>query len=96
MNARLDCSDIINYERYPIDLADDPRRQAAVEKIRAELADGGCAVIREFFSAAGLAALVSEAEAPGMIGSKERVMNLYGKVTEKHDQRRVFADGLVD
>jgi len=43
-----------------------------------------------------LVLIMSFAEAPGMIGSKERVMNLYGKVTEQHEQREVFADGLND
>ena len=40
--------------------------------------------------------IMSFAEAPGMIGSKERVMNLYGKTTKEHEQRQVFADGLSD
>ena len=63
MNAPLECRDLIDAERYPIDLLDDPRRQAVVEQVRAELADDGCAVIRGFFSTAGLAALTAEAEA---------------------------------
>ena len=40
--------------------------------------------------------IMSFADAPGMIGSMERVKNLYGKVTEAHAERQVFADGLVD
>lgn len=63
MASPLDCRKIINYERYAIDIMDDPRRQAVIELIRAELAEDGCAVIREFFSADGLGALVAEAEA---------------------------------
>ncbi len=43
-----------------------------------------------------LVLIMSFAESPGMIGSKERVKNLYGKVTEAHDERRGFADGLID
>ncbi len=62
MRAPLICGDIINHERYPIDRADDPHRRTAVEQVRAELATDGCAVIRDFFSEAGLAALVDEAE----------------------------------
>ena len=43
-----------------------------------------------------LVLIMSFADAPGMIGSKERVKKLYGKVTAQHEQRQVFADGLVD
>ena len=43
-----------------------------------------------------LVLIMSFAEAPGMVGSKERVMHLYGKTTKEHDQRQVFADGLAD
>ena len=63
MTTQLECCDLIDYERYPIDLPDDPRRQQVVDQVRAELADDGCAVIRGFFSADGLAALTAEAEA---------------------------------
>ena len=31
-----------------------------------------------------------------MIGSRERVQNLYGKTTDAHLEQRVRADGLVD
>lgn len=73
------CREIINHERYPIDLADDPRRQTAVEQVRAELATDGCAVIRDFFSEAGLAALVDEAEArkPQAYYSPSKYNNVY-------------------
>ena len=63
MNTPLSCKELINYDRYPIDLRQDSRRRAAVEQVRGELAADGCAVIREFFSPAGIEALVSEAEA---------------------------------
>jgi len=63
MQIPIDCGEIIHSERYPIDLVDDPRRQAAVDQVRTQLASDGCAVIRNFFSEAGLAALVNEAEA---------------------------------
>lgn len=55
--------DIINSDRYPIDLLDDPRRQRAVDAVRQSLAEDGCAVIRNFFSEEGLKALIEEAEA---------------------------------
>ncbi|MEQ8665958.1 MAG: hypothetical protein RIC16_09545 [Rhodospirillales bacterium] len=63
MQTPLNHRDIINYELYPIDRLNDPRRQAAVDHVRSELADDGCAVIRNFFSDAGLDALTGEAEA---------------------------------
>ncbi len=73
------CSEIINYKCYPIDLAGDPRREVAVEQVRAELADDGCAVIREFFSKDGLAALVEEAEVrkPHAFYSPSKNNNVY-------------------
>ncbi len=79
MRASLICSEIINHQRYPIDLADDPRRQTAVEQVRAELATDGCAVIRDFFSEAGLAVLVDEAEArkPQAYYSPSKYNNVY-------------------
>ena len=79
MQTRLDCSEIINYQRYPIDLADDPRRRAAVDRVRAELASDGCAVVRNFFSQAGLAALLAEAEArkPQTYYSPSKACNVY-------------------
>ncbi len=40
--------------------------------------------------------IMSFAEKPGMIGSRERVQDLYGKITDAHRQARVRADGLVD
>ncbi|MEM6987370.1 MAG: hypothetical protein AAF499_12625 [Pseudomonadota bacterium] len=63
MTPQLTPTDIINHARYPIDLLSDSRRAAAVDQVRTELAADGCAVIRDFFSPAGLTALVDEAEA---------------------------------
>ena len=61
MQQPLAIAEIIDHERYPIDRVDNPRRQAAVEQVRGALAADGCAVIRNFFSEAGLAALLGEA-----------------------------------
>ena len=58
----MNCSDIINRDRYPIDQIESAKRQTVVDEVRAELAKDGCAVIRDFFSHEGLAALVNEAE----------------------------------
>ena len=40
--------------------------------------------------------IMSFTEQPGVIGSKERVQDLYGKTTEAHEQQRVRSDALVD
>jgi len=61
MPQSLAFNEIINHELYPIDQAGDPRREGIVEQVRQQLADDGCAVIRNFFSEAGLAALLAEA-----------------------------------
>lgn len=61
MSSELNCSQIINHDRYPIGEYDNPLRTAAIEQVRAELAEDGCAVVREFFSPAGLEALLDEA-----------------------------------
>ncbi len=63
MTKYLDCRDIIKHDLYPIDQPEHPLRRAVVEQVRSELAVDGCAVIRGFFSDAGLAALLAEAEA---------------------------------
>ena len=51
MSIDLDCTEIINHPRYPIDELDDPRRETTIEQVKSQLADDGCAVIRDFFSA---------------------------------------------
>ena len=61
MSSSLDHTEIINHALYPIDDVDDPRRKAIVQQIRLELADDGCAVIPNFFSASGLEVLLTEA-----------------------------------
>ncbi len=79
MNAPLECRDVIDSDRYPIDRPDDPRRQRVVDQVRTELADDGCAVIRGFFSEAGLAALTAEAETrkPQAYYSPRSLCNVY-------------------
>ncbi len=75
----LACQEIIDHDRYPIDRPGDPRRAAAVADVRAALADDGCAVIRGFFSPAGLAALRAEAlaRAPRAHYSARKACNVY-------------------
>jgi len=61
MSIDLGCTKIINHAHYPIDELDNPGRQAIIEQVKSQLADDGCAVIHDFFSAAGLEALLAEA-----------------------------------
>ena len=53
--------EIINYESYPIDLPDHPVRMAVIERVQAELAEDGCALLKNFLSPGGLEALLGEA-----------------------------------
>ncbi len=79
MSTTLSCQQIINHDRYPIDEYDNPRRQAAIDQVRAELAEDGCAVVREFFSPEGLTALLDEADArkPNTYFSPKKECNVY-------------------
>jgi len=40
--------------------------------------------------------IMSFTEEPGVIGSKQRVQQLYGKTTAAHDQKKIRSDGLRD
>lgn len=53
--------DLIDRGRYPIH-EDGPARDAVLAKVRADLAQDGCAVIKGFLTPAGVAALAEEAE----------------------------------
>ena len=79
MQQPLECNEIINHALYPIDRADDPRRQATVEQVRSQLEADGCAVIRNFFSEAGLTALLGEAieREPKTYFSPSKECNVY-------------------
>ena len=63
MPPSLDQTEIINHAQYPIDKPNDPGRQAIIEQVKSDLADDGCAVIRDFFSPSGLSTLLAEANA---------------------------------
>jgi len=59
----MNCQQIINHQAFPIDQPENPSRAQIVKQVQAELAEDGCAIIRNFFSEAGLQALIAEAEA---------------------------------
>jgi hypothetical protein len=52
----------INHSDYPIDDSNHPERRLIVDRVRAALAQDGCAVIRSFINPDGLRALLSEAQ----------------------------------
>lgn len=57
----MTASRFIDLERYPID-RDGPARDAVIARVRAQLAEDGCAVLKGFLTRAGIAALTEEAE----------------------------------
>jgi hypothetical protein len=61
MKPETSCREIIDHESYPLDDIDNPLRQQTVDRVRADLAEDGCAVIRHFISDTGLQQLLSEA-----------------------------------
>jgi len=72
-------SAIVNSKDYPIDQTEHPKRQEIIEQIKAELAEDGCAVIRDFLSPEGLGALLAEAEErkPQAFYSAKKDCNVY-------------------
>lgn len=54
-------ADLIDYARYPI-ARSGPERDALLGRVRADLARDGCAVIKQFLTPIGIAALASEAD----------------------------------
>lgn len=79
MTESLAPRQIINHESYPIDDIANPARQTVIDQVRSELAEDGCAVIRNFYSAAGLQALLSEASErkPMTYYSPDKLCNVY-------------------
>lgn len=54
---------LLDHARYPIDELANPLRKSAIDKVRAELAIDGCALLKGFLSEAGLESLLGEAQA---------------------------------
>lgn len=57
----FDARELIDLNRYPID-QDGPHRDALLASVRSDLAKDGCAVLKGFLSAKGIAALSAEAD----------------------------------
>lgn len=76
---KLSCNELIDRRLYPIDELENPKRAAIIAAVRGELKADGCAVIRNFFSPNGLAALLTEARArkEQAYYSKKTTCNVY-------------------
>ena len=61
MNTAFSCNEMIN-SYYAVDQPGHPSRQKTISLVQEELANDGCAVIRNFFSEEGLNALLGEAQ----------------------------------
>lgn len=98
MNQSFDLRALIDHARYPIDEPDNPARQVCIDHIRAELAEDGCAVVKQFLSAEGLQQLLSEAEerAPQAYFSPSKRTNAYFSADDPSlpadHPRRIFMD----
>jgi hypothetical protein len=79
MNSPDHCREIIDHAAYPLDELDNPLRQQTVAQIRAELAEDGCAVIRNFLSPIGLRRFMAEAQdrMPQAYYSDSKMCNVY-------------------
>ena len=71
--------EIINHDDYPVDDMDDPKHQLTIDQIRSELADDGCAVIKNFISDSGLQMLLAEvlARKDQAYYSPKKICNVY-------------------
>ncbi len=63
-------AELINLAAYPIHEPDGATYTGLVERVRAELADDGCAVLKGFLSAQGINALTDEADAAAVHGHR--------------------------
>lgn len=88
--------DLIDYGRYPID-REGSAREALLAEVRRDLARDGCAVIKQFLTAKGIAALAQEAEAVAEKGHRSfNRTNVYFTKDDPslapEDPRRQFFD----
>lgn len=78
----LASADLIDYARYPID-QDGPRKDALLAQVRADLARDGCAVVKQFLTARGVAELSREAD--GVAHKGHRSFNRTNVYFSKYD-----------
>ena len=91
-----DACNLVNIEAYPIHI-DGEKRNAVLKTVRENLAHAGCAVLKNFLTANGIAALTQEADA--VAGNAHRSYNrknVYFTADEEtlpaNDPRRRFYD----
>ena len=89
-------SQMIDYGRYPID-QEGPKRDILLNRVRADLERDGCAVIKQFLTAGGIAALAAEADSVSDKGHRSfnRTNVYFSKVDPSlpaDDPRRQFFD----
>lgn len=92
----LDAAALIDIETYPID-RDGPGRDAVVERVRADLARDGCAVLRSFLTPAAIRRLTEEADRAAPFGHRSfNRTNVYFTADDPalpgDDPRRRFFD----
>lgn len=56
----LTAEQIIDHQRYPVGELNNPARARLIEQVKADLAEDGCAVIKNFLSAEGLQVMLDE------------------------------------
>jgi hypothetical protein len=89
-------SELIDYARYPIDREGKPKDEL-LARIRSDLARDGCAVVKQFLTSKGIAALVSEADRVASKGHRSfNRTNVYFSKDDpslpEDDPRRQFFD----
>lgn len=92
----FDARDLIDLDRYPID-REGAEREALLASVRADLATDGCAVLKGFLRADGIAALTAEADSVSENGhaSHSRTNAYFTKddpSLPENDPRRQFFD----
>lgn len=75
----MHCTQIINTSEYPIDQLDNPKRATILEQVRSELAEDGCALIKNFLSEDGLAGFLAEAKTRSQCAyfAEQKMTNAY-------------------
>ena len=88
--------ELINLERYPIHVPDGAACAELLDHVRAELAEDGCAVLKNFLTPSGIAALTAEADRVASYGHRSfNRTNAYftqddPSLAPEHPKRRFF------
>lgn len=79
MTRIMNIKNIVDLIKYPIDKPDSAEYIKIINRVKAGLKDGGCAVLPNFLNSSGLEALVTEAESrkPYAYYSPSKLCNIY-------------------